>query len=154
MEHSYKVLEEGTKKIAFEDSLTKAASRLKFDESLKDLIQIASRFEQSRFGIVMFDVDNFKSINDTFGHDCGDRVLKAISNCVKENIRSSDTFARWGGEEFVVLCAMSDIKQTLQLAQKLRKRLSRSLLRSLKRSPARLVQSFTIKRKIVVQMHL
>ncbi len=116
----FELLKDDTKKMAFEDTLTKAASRLKFDETLKDLIQIASRFEQNRFGVIMFDIDNFKKLNDSQGHDFGDYVLKNVSKSVKDNIRGSDTFARWGGEEFVVLSPMNDLEQTLVLAEKLR----------------------------------
>lgn len=116
----FEQLKEDTKKVAFEDTLTKAATRLKFDETLKDLIQIASRFEQNKFGVIMFDIDNFKYINDTHGHDYGDFVLKSVANAVKNSIRGSDTFARWGGEEFVVLSPMNDLEQTHKLAEKLR----------------------------------
>ncbi len=116
----FEQLKDDTKKVAFEDTLTKAATRLKFDETLKDLIQIASRFEQNKFGVIMFDIDNFKHINDTHGHDYGDFVLKSVANAVKNSIRGSDTFARWGGEEFVVLSPMNDLEQTRKLAEKLR----------------------------------
>lgn len=120
LKKSYEELSSETKKVAFEDSLTKAASRLKFDETLKDLIQVASRFDQQNFSVIIMDIDNFKSINDTYGHYYGDIVLKSIATKIKTNLRTSDTFARWGGEEFVILSPFLDIKQAYQLAEKLR----------------------------------
>lgn len=120
MEQEYKFLQEDTKKIAFEDRLTGAATRLKFDETLKDLIQISSRFEEQKFCLLILDIDNFKSVNDNYGHDYGDIVLKEVARVVKENIRGSDTFARWGGEEFVVLLPMNSLDKALVFANKIR----------------------------------
>lgn len=116
----YQKMELDTKKKAYEDPLTKASSRLKLNETLQDMIQIASRFRQNGFGLVLFDIDKFKNINDTYGHDYGDIVLQEVAKTVKENIRSSDLFARWGGEEFVVVFPMNSIEQTIKMAEKLR----------------------------------
>ncbi len=120
LKQNYEELSLETKKVAFEDTLTKAASRLKFDETLKDLIQIASRFDEQKFSVIIMDIDNFKTINDNFGHDYGDLVLKEIAKNVKEQIRTSDTFARWGGEEFVIISPFIDIKHACIIAEKLR----------------------------------
>ena len=120
----FEYLKEDTQKMAFEDTLTKAGTRLKFNATLKNLMQIASRFEQNYFGVIMLDIDNFKHINDTLGHDYGDYVLKSISSLIKKNIRGSDTFARWGGEEFVILAPMNNLKQSIDLAEKIRKKIS------------------------------
>lgn len=116
----YQKMENDTKKKAYEDNLTKAASRLKLNETLQDMIQIASRFRQNGFGLILFDIDKFKNINDTYGHDYGDIVLQEVAKTVKANIRSSDLFARWGGEEFVVVLPMSCIEQSVKIAEKLR----------------------------------
>ena len=124
LKRNYEVLSEETKKVAFEDTLTKAASRLKFDETLKDLIQVASRFEEQRFSIIMLDIDNFKAINDTYGHDYGDIVLKEVARTSKLSLRSSDTFARWGGEEFIVICPFINLQDACKIAEKLRKLIS------------------------------
>ena len=124
LKRNYEVLSEETKKVAFEDTLTKAASRLKFDETLKDLIQVASRFEEQRFSIIMLDIDNFKAINDTYGHDYGDIVLKEVARLSKLSLRSSDTFARWGGEEFIVICPFINLQDACKIAEKLRKLIS------------------------------
>lgn len=89
------------------DSLTRLPNRA----YLEDLIPAKIlEFERtgSQFGLVFIDVDNFKSINDTYGHDMGDRVLRLIKETLVKNIRVIDTACRWGGDEFVVL--LSDMK--------------------------------------------
>ncbi len=70
--------------------------------------------------LVMFDLDRFKEVNDTFGHDAGDSVLKGVTSAVKQVLRSSDRFGRWGGDEFVVLLAVNDMNQASAAAQRLR----------------------------------
>lgn len=68
----------------------------------------------------MFDIDHFKKVNDTYGHDVGDYVLESISKIIKTSVRETDIFARWGGEEFLILCAEINIENTEILAEKLR----------------------------------
>ncbi len=120
----FEYLKEDTKNIAFVDTLTGAATRLKFDIVLEDLIHIASRFEEQKFTITMIDIDNFKKVNDTYGHDYGDAVLQEVASVIKKYMKESDTFARWGGEEFVVLSPLSNIKNSYKFANKIRKLIS------------------------------
>lgn len=120
LEDNFQNLEYETKKIAMEDTLTKASSRLKFNQTLEDLLHIASRFDNQKFSLIMLDIDNFKNINDSYGHDYGDVVLINIANIVKQSIRGSDTFARWGGEEFVILMPLIQLKEAVSLAQRIR----------------------------------
>jgi len=89
------------------DSLTRLPNRAYLEELIPAKIL---EFERtgSLFGLVFIDVDNFKSINDTYGHDMGDQVLKLIKETLVKNIRVIDTACRWGGDEFVVL--LSDMK--------------------------------------------
>ena len=68
----------------------------------------------------MFDLDHFKSINDTFGHDMGDLVLSKIAEVISQNIRNTDIFARWGGEEFMIVLPHTKIKSAFALAEKIR----------------------------------
>ncbi|MCD4758400.1 MAG: GGDEF domain-containing protein [Arcobacteraceae bacterium] len=117
----FEQLQLDTKKVAFEDTLTGAATRLKFDETLKDLVNIASRFKEQKFTAIMIDIDNFKKVNDTYGHDYGDIVLKEVAKVVQKHIRKTDTFARWGGEEFVILSPMNNLKDSFTFADKIRK---------------------------------
>jgi len=116
----FEQLQIDTKKLAFQDTLTGAATRLKFDETLKDLINIALRFKEQKFTAIMIDIDNFKKVNDTYGHDYGDLVLQSVAKVIKNHIRKTDTFARWGGEEFVILSPMNHLKDSFTFANKIR----------------------------------
>lgn len=102
------------------DQLTQIANRSKFKIILEKEIESYKR-DKRPFSIIFFDIDHFKHINDTFGHKEGDNVLKQLSKLVSTNIRSSDMVARWGGEEFIVLCTNSDLLSTKLVAEKLRK---------------------------------
>lgn len=97
------------------DPLTKALNRRSF---LRLLGQSAA--SGTPFSLIMFDIDHFKSVNDTYGHDAGDAVLREISQLVRDNIRENDTLARWGGEEFMVLSAKSNMKRAKRVAERLR----------------------------------
>jgi len=72
------------------------------------------------FGVLFIDVDHFKSINDTFGHLTGDKVLRAVANTLRYNLRETDTCGRWGGEEFLALVFNLDKKTLKAIAEKLR----------------------------------
>ncbi len=73
--------------------------------------------------LIMFDLDNFKEINDTYGHNVGDMVLKKVAETIKRHLRRSDIFARWGGEEFVILLPHTDLRGAVKVAEKLRRAL-------------------------------
>ncbi len=102
------------------DTLTGIFNRLKFNELLDIEIRGAMRYRHP-LSLIMFDIDHFKSINDTYGHLVGDAVLKEITSLVTGNIRNVDVFARWGGEEFVILSPDSSLKAANQVAEKLRR---------------------------------
>ncbi|MFZ5822974.1 MAG: diguanylate cyclase [Bacillota bacterium] len=70
--------------------------------------------------LIMFDLDRFKEVNDTYGHDTGDQVLQSVVTAVKQTLRASDRFGRWGGDEFIVMVGVSDLSQANLLAQRLR----------------------------------
>lgn len=97
------------------DPLTKALNRRSFLARLSRMTASGNPFS-----LVMFDIDHFKSINDTYGHDVGDAVLREIAQLVRDNIRETDVLARWGGEEFMVLCGNSTMQRTRRVAQRLR----------------------------------
>jgi diguanylate cyclase (GGDEF)-like protein len=105
--------------MATTDQLTSLANRNKFKIILEKEIEKYRR-EKVSFALIFFDIDHFKSINDTYGHNQGDRVLKELSSLVSNNIRSSDTVARWGGEEFILLCSNSSMSSAKLTAEKLR----------------------------------
>jgi len=100
------------------DMTTGLFNRKFFDEDLRREMDRASRYG-SPLSLVMIDLDNFKVLNDTKGHMAGDSALQEIAQAIKRNVRSSDTVARWGGDEFVI-STPTDTDQALSLAGKLR----------------------------------
>lgn len=110
------------KLLATTDSLTGIANRREFNLQLEKEIERARRYN-APLSLVMYDIDHFKRVNDTFGHDAGDYVLKALTAIVKANIRAVDIVARWGGEEFMILMPQSDENAAGIAAEKLRKRI-------------------------------
>lgn len=101
------------------DPLTDIYNRTYFNEKLAEEIDIANRYKSS-LCVVIFDIDHFKYVNDNFGHLAGDAVLKDFAGLVQQNIRRTDTFARWGGEEFIILAPGITTDNALTLAEKLR----------------------------------
>ena len=88
--------------IAWQDQLTKLPNRLYFHERLSQVLAAAERSGRT-VALLLFDIDGFKAVNDTLGHEAGDRVLQDIAERVARRTRQADTFARLGGDEFVVL---------------------------------------------------
>ena len=91
---------------AYTDALTGVYNRRYFMESAPKLIQTALRDEKNPF-IVLFDLDYFKKVNDTYGHQAGDHVLQSFASLVSDSVRTNDMFARYGGEEFIMLISCS-----------------------------------------------
>ena len=107
-------------KLAITDNLTKLYNRAHLENVLK--LQMAQSNRYNRYMcVVLLDIDYFKKINDNYGHQAGDTVLKEISNILKNNIRKSDTFGRWGGEEFLIITPDTNVEQCYLLCEKLRK---------------------------------
>ena len=88
--------------LAGQDQLTKLPNRLHFQERLSQTLASAAR-NARQAALLLFDIDGFKRVNDTLGHEAGDRLLREIAERVGRRIRAADTFARVGGDEFVVL---------------------------------------------------
>ncbi|MGB0683327.1 MAG: diguanylate cyclase [Magnetovibrionaceae bacterium] len=89
------------------DTLTGAHTRRSGGETLEVQFRV-SEMHRTPFALAFFDIDNFKAINDTFGHDVGDQVLRQMSNSLRTGLRKGDTLIRWGGEEFVLLMGNTD----------------------------------------------
>lgn len=88
-------------KIAMTDTLTGIANRLYTDKTINEKVEIF-KVNSRPFGVAFIDIDHFKKINDTYGHDVGDRVLQVVSSTLSNNLRATDLVGRWGGEEFVL----------------------------------------------------
>jgi diguanylate cyclase (GGDEF)-like protein len=102
------------------DPLTLIPNRRKFDDVLHYELTRDSRYK-NKMSLIFCDLDYFKLINDSHGHKIGDDVLKEFTDMVSSNIRKTDIFARWGGEEFVLLLPETDIQTALHTAEKLRR---------------------------------
>ncbi|WP_456400452.1 GGDEF domain-containing protein [Persephonella sp.] len=100
------------------DPLTKVLNRRSFIGIYNSIINRTDVFPAS---LMIMDIDDFKKINDTFGHNIGDKVLKIIANAIRKNIRKNDLFVRWGGEEFIIFFPKTDVDQARIVAEKIRK---------------------------------
>lgn len=100
------------------DFLTGIFNRIKLDEVLNDEIKKAST-GQCTFSIIMSDLDDFKTINDNYGHLKGDAVLIDVAQILKKSCRDTDIVGRWGGEEFLIVCSETDKTEAENLCQKL-----------------------------------
>jgi diguanylate cyclase (GGDEF)-like protein len=105
--------------LANTDTLTGIFNRRRFNDVLQMELARAKRYG-SFFSLIIFDVDHFKRINDTFGHQPGDDVLKELALLISGALRDTDILARWGGEEFIILSPFGDLKQPDVLAERLR----------------------------------
>jgi diguanylate cyclase (GGDEF)-like protein/PAS domain S-box-containing protein len=114
-----KKLENALQIMAVTDKLTGTCNRQRFDEILLSEMERSRRYNIS-LSMIIFDIDLFKRVNDTYGHQRGDGVLQEIARIVKENIRKTDHFCRWGGEEFIVLSPETELANAAGVAEKLR----------------------------------
>ncbi len=105
------------------DALTGAYNREHFEERLKVEVAYANR-HSTIVSLVMFDLDHFKQVNDTYGHQAGDAVLVAVSKIVAHGLRTEDVFARYGGEEFAVVLRGIDLKGSAAVGERMRERLA------------------------------
>jgi diguanylate cyclase (GGDEF)-like protein/PAS domain S-box-containing protein len=115
-----KRVEKELEKLAATDMLTQVYNRTKFDEIMKREMARATRFDE-KLSFIIFDIDNFKRINDRYGHLAGDGVLKDTADFVKGHIRKIDYIVRWGGEEFVIITPEIGLKSARTLAERIRK---------------------------------
>lgn len=106
-------------KMAQIDKLTNIYNRRMLDDFLRIEIDIANRHDEN-LSLIIVDIDYFKKVNDTFGHLAGDNLLTQVSKIILENLRSSDIFGRYGGEEFLIICTQTNKENAFILAEKLR----------------------------------
>jgi diguanylate cyclase (GGDEF)-like protein len=107
-------------KLSFTDRLTGLYNRYKIDELLEYQLEQASRYNKN-FGVIFIDVDHFKSVNDTYGHQVGDDVLISLATILRKRSRKSDSVGRWGGEEFIILTPETNKKGIIKFAEDIRR---------------------------------
>ena len=105
--------------LAAKDGLTGLFNRRYFDIHLKQMIEKANK-ESIKLYLLMCDIDNFKHVNDTYGHQAGDKVLTIVSRILKNTLRVTDLIARFGGEEFTILLTDIDISKAIETAERVR----------------------------------
>jgi diguanylate cyclase (GGDEF)-like protein len=114
---------ENLKDAAVIDPLTGCYNRREFENQLRRHVSTATR-HKSNLSMFMFDLDHFKTVNDTHGHLGGDQVLKEVTMLVKENMRRGDVLARYGGEEFIAILPETDKTKAMEMADRLRTKIS------------------------------
>lgn len=122
LQRKQKELEEMNKTLerqVITDTLTEVYNLKKFYEMLIQEIKKSRRYN-THLSLIMFDIDHFKSVNDKYGHQAGDAVLKETSKLISKHIREADLLARYGGEEFMILAPYTDRESAFMLAEKLR----------------------------------
>ena len=118
--------EEETREIMFQDALTGLPNRVLFEQHLDQGLILAKRHGWG-LAVLFLDIDEFKSINDTYGHDLGDKVLLMVAKRLQSLVRDEDTVSRWGGDEF--MCLLLEVKQAAdvtRLAEKMVSRIARA----------------------------
>jgi diguanylate cyclase (GGDEF)-like protein len=111
-------------KLATVDGLTGLYVRRYFLQRFQEVLQFASRFGGQPISLLMFDIDHFKPINDTYGHPEGDKVLARVSSILRQSVRATDVTGRLGGEEFALLLINTPQDKALRLAESIRKKIA------------------------------
>lgn len=122
-------IQEELRRLATTDGLTKASNRRHFLELSEKEFQRAKRY-QHPMSVIMIDADHFKNINDTFGHDTGDTVLRELTKTVLNELRNSDLFGRIGGEEFAATLPETDEASAIQVGERLRETIAALALKA------------------------
>lgn len=142
--HDYKNLEiEKQQFVALSttDNLTGILNRAGVQQLLAPLF--GAELNRPQLGVLLMDVDHFKSVNDTFGHDIGDRVLKDVAKLIADNTRQTDILGRWGGEEFILICPQLPAERLIAFAEKIRSTISDFVFES-PQAPLRLSMSIGV----------
>jgi polar amino acid transport system substrate-binding protein len=108
-----------TTKLSLTDTLTGISNRLYIDQFLEEEIQRSQRYGNN-LSIILIDIDNFKHVNDQYGHIIGDKVLIDMAGIISPMIRKTDVFGRWGGEEFLIICTETDLNTAVEIAEGIR----------------------------------
>lgn len=115
-----KLKNEELNRIASVDTLTGLLNRRSMTQRFNAAIS-----SKDVFSVIMCDIDDFKKVNDTYGHDCGDVVLKEISSVISSCLRENDSISRWGGEEILIMINDSEVSEAALIAERIRKKVER-----------------------------
>ncbi|MEC1179647.1 GGDEF domain-containing protein [Metasolibacillus meyeri] len=110
-------------KLANTDRLTQISNRVHLEQILEEYFPLAEQ-QNMPFSIILLDIDDFKAVNDEFGHQVGDITLRKVAQVLTSAIREQDAVGRWGGEEFLVLCPQTTLSEAVIIAEKLRNQLA------------------------------
>jgi len=119
-----RIAAETMRQLAHTDQLTGVANRRRFYSDLRDEMEKARRYGRP-LCVILFDLDHFKDINDSYGHERGDVVLWEIVQAIEPVLRATDHLGRWGGEEFIIMTPETDLHQSHRLAERLRESIAR-----------------------------
>ena len=144
-QNSLRELSEALRDSALHDSLTGLDNRRSLMERLREETERAIR-KSTPYSLAILDVDRFKSINDRFGHEAGDKALCAISEAIQRSLREYDVCGRWGGEEFLVLLPETSIESAMQVVERIRTGMEQVQLRFSEDDTARVTASFGLTR--------
>ncbi|MDR3492534.1 MAG: GGDEF domain-containing protein [Gammaproteobacteria bacterium] len=122
LEHANKAL----KKLSVTDQLTGLYNRYKLEDFFEFEKKKMSRYK-TKLAVLLLDVDHFKLVNDKYGHNIGDQVLKEIAHILQAAVRSSDVVVRWGGEEFIILALNITLEQSMQMADHIRQQIKNNV---------------------------
>ncbi|MEZ4483327.1 MAG: GGDEF domain-containing protein [Syntrophotaleaceae bacterium] len=117
------------RQLALVDGLTGLANRNHFEREITGHLQEQTRYNW-RFGLLFIDIDNFKQVNDVYGHEIGDQVLQMVGSNLKHICRPFDVFGRWGGEEFVGLVRNVETQELVAIGERLRRLVESSRLQT------------------------
>ncbi len=113
-------INDSLEQLATTDPLTEVYNRRKIQAVMEHELARTRRYGAPA-AVLMIDLDNFKAINDRYGHDMGDMILRSVANAIREHLRTTDAFGRWGGEEFVVVCPDTTLEEGVRLAERIRR---------------------------------
>jgi len=119
--------QEELKRLASIDPMTKLYNRRYFSEISEDILNMSKRTNNA-FSVIMFDIDDFKNVNDTYGHHIGDKVIIGVADILLENTRKSDIVCRFGGEEYIILLPDTGKEGSMIIAEEIRKRVEKMVI--------------------------